>query len=149
MATREASDTSTLYLAGFGLMLGRFGDALGTSISLSLGNSTLATVAVAAVLFAASVFVFYQLLQQLYMHPPTPERSERERFDAFAASFELSPREREVLRLALDDRTNAEIAETLFVSESTVKLHMRNLLKKTDCTNRVELLAKYADVPPV
>lgn len=118
---------------------------MGTSIGLSLGNSTLAMVAVAAVLFAAAVFVFYQLFQQLYMQPTAPERSERERFDAFAASFELSPREREVLRLALDDHTNAEIAEVLFVSESTVKFHMRNLLKKTDCKNRGELLAKYAN----
>lgn len=144
LAARETADGNAMYLAGFGLMLGRFGDALGTSIGLSLGNSTLAMVAVAAVLFAAAVFVFYQLFQQLYMQPAAPERSERERFDAFAAGFDLSPREREVLRLALDDHTNAEIAETLFVSESTVKFHMRNLLKKTDCKNRAELQVKYA-----
>ena len=132
------------HLAGFGLMLGRLGDALGTAVCLSLGGSAIALVAVAVVLFAATVFVFYQLFQLLYMPKPEREKSERERFDAFAASLDLSPREREVLRLVLDDRTNAEVAETLFVSESTVKFHMRNLLKKAGCKNRTELLAKYA-----
>lgn len=140
LAVREEK----LYLAGFGLLLGRLGDALGTAVCLSLGGSAIALVAVAVVLFAATVFVFYQLFQLLYMPKPEREKSERERFDAFAASLDLSPREREVLRLVLDDRTNAEVAETLFVSESTVKFHMRNLLKKANCKNRTELLAKYA-----
>ena len=149
LATQKTTSGNTLYLAGFGLMLGRFGDALGTSIGLSLDGSAVAMVAVAAVLFAASVFVFYQLFQQLYMPQPVREKSEREVFETFAARYELSPREREVLRLVIDDRTNAEAAAELFVSESTVKFHMRNLLKKTGCKNRVELMALYADVPPV
>ena len=122
---------------------------MGTLIGLSLGDSTVAIVAVAGVLFAASVFVFYQLFQQLHIPHPAREKSEREIFDNFAARYELSPREREILHLVIDNRTNAEAAATLFVSESTVKFHMRNLLKKTGCKNRVELMAKYADVPPV
>ena len=134
-----------LYLAGFGLMIGHFGDALGTVMGLSLGGNAVALVTVTAALFAATVFVFYQLFQQLFMAPPAPARSEREIFDAFSARYELSPREREVVRLALDDKANADIAAVLFVPESTVKYHMRNALKKTGCKNRSELLAKYAN----
>ena len=143
-----AARSERLYLAGFGLMLGRFGDALGVAIGLSLGGSTVALVEVTAALFVACVFMFYQLFLQLYapqFQPVAPERSERELFDAFAATYELSPREREMLRQVIDDKTNAEAAAALYVSESTVKFHMRNLLKKTGCKNRVELLAKYAD----
>lgn len=132
------------YLAGFGLMIGRLGDALGTVISLSVAGSAIALVSVAAVLFAAVVFVFYQLFQQLYMVQPVRERTQDEVFDDFSTSYELSPREREVLRQVLENQTNAEIAATLFVSESTVKFHMRNLLKKTDCKNRTDLLKKYS-----
>lgn len=134
------------YLAGFGLLLGHFGDALGVIVSLSLGGSALALVSVTAVLFAAIVFVFYQLFLLIYtLQSASPERNEREVFDAFAAHYELSPREREMMRQVLDGKTNAEAAANLFVSESTVKFHMRNLLKKTDCKNRVDLLAKYAE----
>ena len=139
----EGPGVKYAYFAGFGLMVGRFGDSLGTAVGLSVGGVAIALVAAATVLFAATMFVFYQLFQQLYMVPPAPERSERELFDAFAARYGLSPREREVLRLVLDGQTNAEIASTLFVSESTVKFHVRNALKKTGCKHRTDLLARY------
>lgn len=65
-------------------------------------------------------------------------------FEDFAIQHDLSARERAVLRLALAERSNAEIAQTLFVSESTIKYHMHNLLKKTGCKSRVDLMARYA-----
>jgi tRNA(Ile)-lysidine synthase len=40
-------------------------------------------------------------------------------------------------------RAAAEIANELYISESTVKFHIHNLLKKTDCSNRINLYAKY------
>lgn len=48
-----------------------------------------------------------------------------------------------MFRLVLDERTNSEIAAELFVSEATVKYHVRNLLRKTGCRNRLEILALY------
>ena len=53
-------------------------------------------------------------------------------------------REREVLRCLLEEKPNPQIASELFISENTVKFHVRNLLKKTGCKNRVELRSKYA-----
>ena len=35
----------------------------------------------------------------------------------------------------------SEISAKLFISENTVKFHVRNILKKTGCANRTELLA--------
>lgn len=134
------------YLAGCGLMFGRAGDALGTAVYLTLGGSTVALVSVAAVLFAATLFVIYRLAQILFPSERAAEaqkRDERAVFEEFSARYELSAREREVLRLLLEEQSNAEIAAELFVSESTVKFHVRNLLKKTDCKNRLELRAKY------
>ena len=131
-------------LAPLGLMFGRFGDSLGTVMSISLASSTIALVAVAAVLFGATMMLFYQLFQQLYQPRPIHVKSEQEVFESFAANHSLSPREREILRLLLAERTNAEIAATLFISENTVKFHIRNVLKKAGAKNRVELLAKYS-----
>jgi DNA-binding CsgD family transcriptional regulator len=48
----------------------------------------------------------------------------------------LSPREVEVLRLVASGRTNRDIADALFLSEHTVRVHVRNILTKTGADNR-------------
>jgi DNA-binding CsgD family transcriptional regulator len=53
----------------------------------------------------------------------------------------LSPREVEVLRLVVDGRTNREIAHHLVLSERTVPVHVRNILTKTNSTNRAAAAA--------
>ena len=59
----------------------------------------------------------------------------------------LTRREREVLRLAADGLSNREIAGGLFISEVTVKVHLRHIYKKLGVRNRVEaaLHAVYSD----
>lgn len=52
----------------------------------------------------------------------------------------LSDREVEVLTHIARGLTNAELAETLFISEATVKTHVRNLLQKLDARDRVQLV---------
>jgi DNA-binding NarL/FixJ family response regulator len=50
----------------------------------------------------------------------------------------LSPRQREVLVLAAEDLSNAEIAGRLYLSESTVKQHLRAAYKLLGVHNRTE-----------
>lgn len=64
-------------------------------------------------------------------------------FERFADSYKFSRREKDVMRLLISEKTNTEIAELLYISESTVKFHIHNLLKKTGSGNRTELLALY------
>jgi len=49
---------------------------------------------------------------------------------------ELTPREREVLRLIGEEKSNQEIAATLVIELGTVKNHVHNLLRKLDVCNR-------------
>lgn len=51
----------------------------------------------------------------------------------------LSPREEEVLLTVAGGRTNAEIADELFISMSTVKTHLASLMNKLGARNRVEI----------
>ena len=53
----------------------------------------------------------------------------------------LTPREAEVLSHLVADRTYAEIASALFISEKTVSVHVSNLLRKSGCGSRREVAA--------
>ena len=56
--------------------------------------------------------------------------------DRFAV---LSPREKEVARLAARGYSNAQIAEELFISIETVKRHMATIFEKLEIKSRAEL----------
>ncbi|HVG26086.1 MAG TPA: response regulator transcription factor [Acidobacteriaceae bacterium] len=51
----------------------------------------------------------------------------------------MTAREREVLALLMDGRSNRAIAEALGIDEATVKAHLGRMLRKTGAHNRVEL----------
>lgn len=53
----------------------------------------------------------------------------------------LSAREKEVLSLVAKGSRNREIAACLFISEETVKYHLRNILNKLHLSNRAQAIA--------
>jgi len=57
----------------------------------------------------------------------------------------LTQRQLEILRLIAQGHTNAEIAERLFVTEGTVKWHVKQILAKTNSSNRAEAVARALD----
>lgn len=50
----------------------------------------------------------------------------------------LSPREREILELIARGDSNKEIARTLAIAETTVKIHVQHILRKLDLSSRVQ-----------
>jgi DNA-binding NarL/FixJ family response regulator len=58
-----------------------------------------------------------------------------------AVRFGLTPREREVLLLVAQGRTNREIAAVLFVSHRTATTHVANILGKLGVASRTEATA--------
>ncbi len=60
----------------------------------------------------------------------------------------LSHRESEVLALVRSGLTNAEIAERLFLAESTIKSHLSSIFTKFGVRSRKEVAAAFADGDP-
>lgn len=76
--------------------------------------------------------------KEVYVSKPeefTPNEAELEK-------LQLSAREREVLILLSKGMSNAEIAESLFLSLSTIKTHASNLFVKMDVKSRTQAIEK-------
>ncbi|MDR1082261.1 MAG: LuxR C-terminal-related transcriptional regulator [Coriobacteriales bacterium] len=61
--------------------------------------------------------------------------------DRFSAHYRLTRREREILPFIVRGKTASEISETLVLSTSTIKGHMRTLYRKCNVHSKEELIA--------
>ena len=63
---------------------------------------------------------------------------------------DLTDREREILAALGEGLSNADIASSLFIAESTVKTHVSRILTKLGCTTRVQaaIVARRAGLVP-
>ncbi|MDK7048810.1 response regulator transcription factor [Corynebacterium sp. UMB0012] len=79
-----------------------------------------------------------KVLENLVGLAATPAQPEQEMIQPSGLA-ELSERENEIAQLVAQGLSNAEIAEQLFISLTTVKTHMKHILAKIDGTNRVHI----------
>jgi DNA-binding CsgD family transcriptional regulator/tetratricopeptide (TPR) repeat protein len=66
--------------------------------------------------------------------PVSPNRAAKEAFGG------LTEREREVVRLIAQGKSNREIADTLVVAKRTVETHINNILYKLNLTSRAQIV---------
>jgi two-component system NarL family response regulator len=71
-----------------------------------------------------------------------PAEPQPQSIETQQAETSLTPREQEVLELIAQGARDREIAERLIVTESTVKKHVQNILRKLHARNRVEAVAR-------
>ena len=74
-----------------------------------------------------------------------PEFSLEDRLERVREQYDLTDREKELVELIYEGRSNAEIAEALFISESTVKTHIYNIFKKMKIKNRMSVMRIVRD----
>lgn len=60
----------------------------------------------------------------------------------------LTPRQIEILALVADGLSNGEIAARLYLGESTVKWHIRKILRALHVSNRAQAVARYLSARP-
>lgn len=129
-----------LFLAGVGLLCGRVGDALGAGLGMALKGNVVLLVLMSAALFIVTVILFFYFYE-IYYKNESEGRDETIPIDSLIEQYGLTTREKEVLILILKGNPNSKIADSLFISESTVKFHVKNILKKTRCANRKDLMS--------
>lgn len=142
------------FIAVGGLFFGRLGEAAGFGTSTFFEDNVIALVLVNVLLYIATIVLF--ACQQYLMGPKglvsgvvktkveiEGEENRTSPLEKFSANYGLSAREVEVLEQILAGKSNNEISEALFISGNTVKFHMKNILKKTECANRTELISMY------
>jgi two-component system, NarL family, response regulator NreC len=88
------------------------------------------------------------IANRLYLSPPLSDSAievyaQTAGGEATAPYNSLSTREREVLQLAAEGHTNAEIGKRLFISPRTVEIHRANMMQKLSLHNQTDLI-RYA-----
>jgi DNA-binding NarL/FixJ family response regulator len=88
---------------------------------------------------AALVTLVRETLDGHIVHRPSQAAPSGERTRAIDADdLPLTRREFEILQLVASGSTNRAIARRLWVTEQTVKFHLRNIYRKLDVTNRTQ-----------
>ena len=77
------------------------------------------------------------LITRLVQQNPAPRRP-----TMAGSALGLSPRELQILRLLCDANSNTEIADTLFLSESTVKSHVSGIMAKLQVSSRLKAVVR-------
>ncbi|NLV36932.1 MAG: helix-turn-helix transcriptional regulator [Clostridiaceae bacterium] len=61
----------------------------------------------------------------------------------YTSRFGMSAREQEIFSFIIQGMSNTEIANALYITDSTVKFHVGNIFKKTGFKSRLDLIAHY------
>ena len=149
----DYSDNPT-HTFGIGLSVNVFGVLCGgvlgmTVTSIGLPSAEVAVIALTVVCVTLVMLppLNHQLVLLLKSHAylaAYDNMSQSQQTDIVRQIKTLDPltvREQEVLQLILSGKSNREIAGALFISESTVKTHARNIFSKYDVGSRAELIS--------
>ncbi|WP_456375959.1 response regulator transcription factor, partial [Lutibacter sp.] len=73
-------------------------------------------------------------------------RIETERINDNFSEFGLSKREIEVLQYISEGLSNDEISKKMFVSNNTIKTHIKHIYSKLDVKNRIQAIKKISTI---
>ena len=127
-----------------------FGSFVAEGIHILGGGSLVAMTNIAV----GVVFVIILILPLLYRQLSTvlhdhafavevmkmPEQQQHDLTEDLLSGSEFTDREREIMEKLLQGKPYRLVAEELFVSENTIKFHMKNIYSKLGVHNRTELL---------
>ena len=98
------------------------------------------------VILIALVFAAFGFVLSKYLFKTSPKTQKTTIDVKKLAKLGISKREYDVLKEMASGKSNREIADQLFISESTVKTHVSNLLGKLNAKRRTEAIRKAKEV---
>ena len=136
-------------IATFGFVGMLLGQAVGTTIGEILYNKQLVLICITMLMYIFYGALFFIVMPFLYPDKknelvtlPLEDRKALA-FEKYVQKYGLNAKQSDVLKLLLEGDSNCEIAEKLFLAESTVKYHVKNILKVTGFSNRGDLIEDY------
>ena len=127
--------------AALGLIASRLSDAITvTGFTLFYPEYFPVSFIVSGIVAIPLVYLFFLLLTKSTHPVQEDENAKRSRF---AETYGLIRREEEVAYYIAQGKSNGEIAALTHLSESTVRFHVANVLKKTGLSNRTEVSRAY------
>ncbi len=90
--------------------------------------------------FTGNAFIPAYLTYGLVNFSYKPEADLNISYDEFCKKFEVSPREKEIIKEICNGLSNKEISEKLFISLQTVKDHTHRIYIKTNVKSRAQLM---------
>jgi DNA-binding CsgD family transcriptional regulator len=98
--------------------------------------------------FAAFSVVVYWHISKRFVREYLPSPGPSDVSSLSLDRFDLSPREQETALLLMQGKTNAEIGKELFISENTVRSHIKSIYRKARVANRVQLIHRVRFAGP-
>ena len=129
-------------LIGLGFAPIMMGQAFSFPITVLTGSDAMVLFAVAfvpGVLLIPLVMALLERIRMVYSAGILQKRFLAT--DDAPQKYNLSKREAQVYELILESKTAPEMAQLLYLTESTVKQHITNILRKTGMKNRSQLIA--------
>jgi len=105
-----------------------------------LRSSVFKATHVAYAVFAVSVYMYLTKHYTVNYEPETNDIMSHT--EKFYKKYNISDREVEIIEALVVGKTNKEIASELYISINTVKTHIKNIYRKLEVKNRVQLLHK-------
>ncbi len=134
-----AEQPARLPLAPVGLLIARVVEAILSLLLMWWEVPEVLQLVFSAVIFLPLLILFVLLQNRKYAAPPV---SEERRYAMFAEQYNLTARESQILRCLAEGLSDDEIAGRCYISKSTVRFHISNMLKKTESKSRVDVIRK-------
>jgi DNA-binding CsgD family transcriptional regulator len=82
-------------------------------------------------------------LKKMFTKQSPISLNNEENLDALYLKYGITNREKEIIKLICEGKTNKEIGELLFIAPVTVRDHNTNIFRKTNVTNRTQLAGLF------
>lgn len=122
-----------LPLAPLGLCISRITEGLLSFLLIYLNIPDIAVLIVTAIFFVPLIIYLLCITTSSICR----RHSRKKTFTLFCENFGLTAREAEVLQCLTDGFSDDEISNKIYISKSTVRFHISNIMNKTGCHTRV------------